>query len=39
MRAPAFCPSLPAVENVKIKINADPLYQHLLIAAEKKFWR
>jgi predicted phage-related endonuclease len=24
---------------VEIKINADPLYQHLLITAEKKFWR
>jgi len=24
---------------VEIKIYADPLYQHLLITAEKKFWR
>jgi predicted phage-related endonuclease len=24
---------------VEIKVNADPLYQHLLITAEKKFWR
>jgi predicted phage-related endonuclease len=24
---------------VEIKINADPLYQHLLLTAEKKFWR
>jgi predicted phage-related endonuclease len=24
---------------VEIKINADQLYQHLLITAEKKFWR
>jgi len=24
---------------VEIKISADPLYQHLLITAEKKFWR
>ena len=24
---------------VEIKINADSLYQHLLITAEKKFWR
>jgi predicted phage-related endonuclease len=24
---------------VEIKIAADPLYQHLLITAEKKFWR
>jgi predicted phage-related endonuclease len=24
---------------VEIKISADPLYQHLLLAAEKKFWR
>ncbi|ETR76363.1 endonuclease [Afipia sp. P52-10] len=24
---------------VKLSINADPLYQHLLITAEKKFWR
>jgi len=24
---------------VEIRINADPLYQHLLITAEKKFWR
>jgi predicted phage-related endonuclease len=24
---------------VEIGIPADPLYQHLLIAAEKKFWR
>src|SRR5436190_13972086 len=23
---------------VEIKINADPLYQHLLLTAEKKFW-
>jgi len=24
---------------VEMAINADPLYQHLLITAEKKFWR
>jgi predicted phage-related endonuclease len=24
---------------VEIKINSDPLYQHLLLTAEKKFWR
>ena len=24
---------------VEIKISGDPLYQHLLLAAEKKFWR
>src|SRR4051794_29402603 len=24
---------------VEIKINADPLYQHLLLTAGKKFWR
>jgi hypothetical protein len=24
---------------VEIKISADPLYQHLLVTAEKKFWR
>ena len=24
---------------VEIKIHADPLYQHLLVTAEKKFWR
>jgi predicted phage-related endonuclease len=24
---------------VEIKIQADPLYQHLLLVAEKKFWR
>src|SRR5215510_9176096 len=24
---------------VEIKLNADPLYQHLLLTAEKKFWR
>jgi hypothetical protein len=24
---------------VEITIHADPLYQHLLITAEKKFWR
>jgi predicted phage-related endonuclease len=24
---------------VEINISADPLYQHLLLAAEKKFWR
>ena len=24
---------------VEIEINADPLYQHLLLTAEKKFWR
>jgi predicted phage-related endonuclease len=24
---------------VEIKISADPLYQHVLLTAEKKFWR
>jgi predicted phage-related endonuclease len=24
---------------VEIKINADPLYQHLVLTAERKFWR
>lgn len=24
---------------VEIKLHADPLYQHLLLTAEKKFWR
>jgi hypothetical protein len=24
---------------VEIKIHSDPLYQHLLLTAEKKFWR
>jgi predicted phage-related endonuclease len=24
---------------VEVKISADPLYQHLLLTAEKKFWR
>src|SRR5579871_6666982 len=24
---------------VEIRINADPLYQHLLLTAERKFWR
>jgi predicted phage-related endonuclease len=24
---------------VEIKVDADPLYQHLLLTAEKKFWR
>lgn len=24
---------------VEIKIHGDPLYQHLLLTAEKKFWR
>jgi hypothetical protein len=24
---------------VEIKLSADPLYQHLLLTAEKKFWR
>jgi hypothetical protein len=24
---------------VEIKLGADPLYQHLLLTAEKKFWR
>ena len=24
---------------MEIKISADPLYQHLLLTAEKKFWR
>jgi hypothetical protein len=24
---------------VEIEISADPLYQHLLLTAEKKFWR
>src|SRR5215217_5144848 len=24
---------------VEIAISADPLYQHLLLTAEKKFWR
>jgi hypothetical protein len=24
---------------VEIAVHADPLYQHLLMTAEKKFWR
>lgn len=24
---------------VELKLHADPLYQHLLLTAEKKFWR
>ena len=24
---------------LELKIAADPLYQHLLLTAEKKFWR
>ena len=24
---------------VEIKVNADPLYQHLILTAERKFWR
>jgi predicted phage-related endonuclease len=24
---------------VEVKVNGDPLYQHLLLTAEKKFWR
>jgi hypothetical protein len=24
---------------VEMTISADPLYQHLLLTAEKKFWR
>jgi hypothetical protein len=28
-----------SVSWVEIKISADPLYQHLLLTAEKKFWR
>src|SRR5258706_10650086 len=24
---------------IEIQISADPLYQHLLLTAEKKFWR
>ena len=24
---------------VEIKVSADPLYQHLLLTAERKFWR
>jgi hypothetical protein len=24
---------------VEIKTNADPLYQHLILTAERKFWR
>ena len=24
---------------VEIKTHADPLYQHLIVTAEKKFWR
>lgn len=24
---------------VEIKVHADPLYRHLLLTAEKKFWR
>ena len=34
-----FRSSPAAAKWVEIKINADPLYQHLLITAEKKFWR
>ena len=31
---------LPAAANgFEIKLAADPLYQHLLLTAEKKFWR
>ena len=24
---------------VEIKVHADPLYQHLIVTAERKFWR
>ncbi len=24
---------------VQIKVHADPLYQHLIVTAERKFWR
>ncbi len=24
---------------VEIRIHADPLYQHLMVTAERKFWR
>jgi hypothetical protein len=24
---------------VEIKIHADPLYQHFIVTAERKFWR
>jgi hypothetical protein len=37
---PRHCPSLPGGGKwVEITIQADPLYQHLLLTAEKKFWR
>jgi hypothetical protein len=31
--------SCPGEKWVEIAISADPLYQHLLLTAEKKFWR
>ncbi len=34
------CRSSPAAANgSRLTIHADPLYQHLLLTAEKKFWR
>ena len=37
---PRCCRSLPAAANGwRCTIPADPLYQHLLLTAEKKFWR
>ena len=30
---------LPAAKWVGIEVPADPLYQHLIVTAERKFWR
>jgi hypothetical protein len=40
MPDPPRCRSSPGAANgVEITIHADPLYQHLLLTAERKFWR
>jgi predicted phage-related endonuclease len=35
----SFSEEFAAVKWVEISIAADPLYQHLLLTAEKKFWQ
>jgi hypothetical protein len=40
MRDARYSPSsLAASKWVEITVHADPLYQHLLLTAERKFWR
>jgi hypothetical protein len=38
-RSAALCVITGGGKWVELTLNADPLYQHLLLTAEKKFWR